>query len=71
MNMISTTTTPTEKNRKTRKIPLTAKCRQCRKERTIIAKIHGDPFCSNDCCRKAHNNPIPKYDWGMHYGRYK
>lgn len=36
----------------------------CGKERPIIAKLHGDPYCSNVCARKAYGNPLEDANLG-------
>lgn len=66
MSTILTMTTPTERN----DIPLLKpynpengndfrRLCPCGNERPIVAKLHGDPYCSNVCAREAYGNPMP------------
>lgn len=43
-------------------------CHQCQEPLPERAVLHGDGFCSATCCRAFHNNPLPAYKNGMHYG---
>lgn len=39
----------------------------CRKPLPKLAIVHADPFCSCECCRIYHGNPMPTY--GNTFGR--
>ena len=36
-------------------------CKQCRKVLPIFVALEGDPFCSTECCRKAHGVMIQSH----------